>query len=175
MAGRCDTHALAVHISAARDDPEGLEALAPVWAEWHRHHRELSEHPECWEDLDASWLTRLDWYHRLLLDGASYVTATDDEGAVVGYAMLAVNDGRYDRVAVEKGIAEVVTLVVKSDRRSAGLGRALLRAAEAIARDRGFDTMKVAVVSRNRRAQDFYEASGYALGEHVLYRSLGDR
>jgi len=171
----CDTRGVAVHISAARDDLKGLEALAPLWAAWHRHHRELSEHPECWDDLDTSWLTRLDWYQGLLLEGASYVTATDDEGAVVGYAMLVVHDSRDDRVDVEKGIAEVATLVVTSDRRSAGVGRALLRAAEGIALDRGYDTVKVAVVSRNRRAQDFYEACGYALGEHVLYRSLGDR
>jgi len=147
---------MAVHISAARDDLEGLEALAPVWAEWHGHHRELAEHPECWDDLDASWLARLDWYQRLLLDGASYVTATDDEGRVVGYAVVAMNDGRDDRGDVEARIGEVVTLVVKSDRRSAGVGRALLRAAEGIARERGFDTVKVVVVSRNRRVQDFY-------------------
>jgi ribosomal protein S18 acetylase RimI-like enzyme len=68
-----------------------------------------------------------------------------------------------------------VTLVVAADQRSAGVGAALLRAAENIARDRGFDTVKIAVMSGNARAQLFYEANGYSVGEHLLYQRLGDQ
>jgi ribosomal protein S18 acetylase RimI-like enzyme len=89
--------------------------------------------------------------------------------------MVAVEDGPDDTFEVEAGIAEVVTLVVTRDHRSVGVGRALLAAAEGIARDRGFDTVKIAVMSGNARARDFYEAHGYSVAEQVLYRHLGDQ
>jgi ribosomal protein S18 acetylase RimI-like enzyme len=52
------------------------------------------------------------------------------------------------------------------------VGRALLAAAEDIARDSGFDTVKIAVMSGNARSQNFYEACGYSVAEHVLYRHI---
>jgi ribosomal protein S18 acetylase RimI-like enzyme len=83
--------------------------------------------------------------------------------------MVTLESGPDDTFAVEGGIAEVVSLVVARDRRSAGVGRALLRAAEGIARDHGFDTIKIAVMAGNAGAQAFYEASGYSIAEYVLY------
>jgi GNAT superfamily N-acetyltransferase len=65
-----------------------------------------------------------------------------------------------------------VTLVVTSGGRAAGVGRALLTAAEQLAREHGVDTVKVAVMGGNARAREFYEKNGYALAEHVLYRRL---
>ncbi len=164
----CDTCPVSVRISAARIDLAGLDALEPSWEDWYRHHREVSEYPECWNDPEASWASRLDWYRRLLGRGAAYLTASDDDGTLVGYAVIAEDDTGADQA----GLAEVVTLAVTADRRSAGVGHALLRAAEDLAHDHGFDTVKVTVVARNSRARDFYESCGYALGEHVLYRSL---
>jgi ribosomal protein S18 acetylase RimI-like enzyme len=46
---------------------------------------------------------------------------------------------------------------------------------EEIAREHGFDTVKIAVMSGNVRAQRFYEANGYGVAEHVLYRRLGEQ
>jgi GNAT superfamily N-acetyltransferase len=164
-----------IEVSGPQTDPDGLSDLAPLWHELHRHHREVSEYPWLVEDLDASWASRLRWYRRLLEEGASYVTATDGDGRLIGYAMVAAQDGPDDTFEANGGIAEVVTLVVTRDRRAAGVGRALLAAAEGIARDRGFDTVKIAVMSGNARARDFYAAGGYSVAEHVLYRRLGDR
>ena len=100
------------------------------------------------------------------------MTAEDHRGHVIGYAMVAVEDGPDDTFDVRGGIAEVVTLIVAHDKRSSGLGRALLAAAEAIARDRGYDTVKIAVMSGNVRAHSFYKAAGYSVAEHVLLRRL---
>lgn len=166
---------MADHISNPRTDPEGLNDLAPLWAELHQHHREAADYPALVEDLDSSWASRLRWYRRLLTRGASYVTASDDEGRLLGYAMVAFEEGPDDTFEVMGGIAEVVTLIVTRGRRSHGVGRALLAAAERLATGRGFDTVKVAVMSGNVRAQDFYEACGYSAGEQVLYRRLSDR
>jgi GNAT superfamily N-acetyltransferase len=163
------------HISHAGTDVEGLPALAPLWAELHEHHREVSPYPALVANPELSWRRRLDWYRRLLDHGASYLTADDDEGRLIGYTMVALQSGPDDTFAVEGGIAEIVSLVVTRDRRSAGAGRALLGAAEDIARDHGFDTVKIAVMAGNARAQAFYGASGYSTAEHVLYRRLGAR
>jgi hypothetical protein len=35
--------------------------------------------------------------------------------------------------------------------------------------------VKIAVMSGNARAQLFYEAIGYSVGEHLLYQRLGDQ
>jgi ribosomal protein S18 acetylase RimI-like enzyme len=163
---------VAVSISAPLTDPEGLAELWPLWQELHRHHRHVSDYQPRVGDLESSWASRLRWYRRLLGDGASYMTATDDDGHLVGYAMVAVEEGRDDTFDIQGGIAEVVTLVVAGEHRSGGVGRALLSAAEKVARDHGFDTVKIAMMSGNDRAQKFYEASGYAVAEHVLYRRL---
>jgi ribosomal protein S18 acetylase RimI-like enzyme len=123
-------------------------------------------------DLELSWARRREWYASLLAHGACFVTATDADARLVGYAMVAFEGGPDDTFAVKGGTAEVVTLVVTMDQRSAGVGRALLGAGEAIARNRGFDTVKIAVMNGNTLAQSFYEANGYSVAEHILYRRL---
>ena len=165
---------MAVGISDPRTDVEGLGDLAPLWAELHRHHREVSAYGGLVRDPDSSWTSRLHWYRQLVAEGGSYVTATDNRGRLIGYAMVGVERGPDDTFDVKGGMAEVVTLVVTRSRRSTGVGRALLNAAEGIARDLGFDTVKVAVMNGNARAREFYEANGYSVAEHVLYRRLGD-
>jgi ribosomal protein S18 acetylase RimI-like enzyme len=165
---------LPLTISGPRSDVEGLEELAPLWHELHRYHREVATYEGLVEDLDASWASRRDWYRRLLAQGARYVTATDSEGRVVGYAMVAVEHGADDTFAVTGGTAEVVTLVVTRERRSSGVGQALLEAAEGIARSHGFDTVRVAVMAGNARAPGFYERHGYSVAEHVMVRRLRD-
>jgi GNAT superfamily N-acetyltransferase len=163
---------MSAQISDPRTDAAGLDDLAPLWQELHRHHREVSDYGPLVADLSASWASRRRWYRALLAQGASYLTATDQDGRLIGYAMVAVTDGPDDTFEVEAGIAEVVSLVVTPARRSAGVGRTLLAAAERVARANGFDTVKIAVMSGNSRAQEFYETNGYSVAEHVLYRRL---
>lgn len=124
------------------------------------------------EDPRSSWARRLRWYRQILAEGGSYLTVEDQRGRVIGYAMVATADGPDDTFEVRGGVAEVVTLIVASDLRSSGLGRALLSAAEDIARNRGYDTVRIAVMSGNSRAQSFYAARGYSVAEHVLLRRL---
>ena len=157
-------------ISEPRSDADGLADLEPLWVELHRHHLEVSEYRALVEDPGSSWASRLRWYRQILAEGGSYVTAEDEQGRVIGYAMVAVADGPDDTFEVRGGIAEVVTLIVASDMRSSGLGKALLSAAEDIARDRGYDTVRIAVMSGNLRAQSFYAERGYSVAEHVLVR-----
>jgi GNAT superfamily N-acetyltransferase len=165
---------MAIKVSDPRTDVEGLTHLAPLWEQLHRHHQEVADYKVLVHDPAVSWRRRLSWYRQLLADGAAYVTATDDDGPLVGYAMIAFESGPDDTFDSTGGIAEVVTLIVTNGHRSLGVGRALLRAAERVACDRGFDMVKIAVMSGNLRALQFYEANRYSLGEQVLYRRLVD-
>jgi ribosomal protein S18 acetylase RimI-like enzyme len=159
-------------VSRPRTDPEGLKDLKPLWTALHTHHRTVSEYPDLVDDLEASWARRLSWYRRLLADDAFYLIASGDHDQPVGYAMVAVETEPDDTFRSDSGIAELVTLVVAEGARSRGVGRALLEAVEGIVRDRGADTLKIGVMSGNARAQRFYEAHGYRVAEHVLYRRL---
>jgi GNAT superfamily N-acetyltransferase len=142
---------MAVHVSRPRSDLEGLDDLAPLWKELHRHHRATAEYEDLVADPEVSWTRRRAWYGRLLASGASYATASGDEGGLIGYVMVAFEDRPDDPFDVHGGIAEVVTVVVSPGHRSAGVGRALLEAAEKIARGCRFDTVKIAVMSGNIR------------------------
>jgi GNAT superfamily N-acetyltransferase len=170
-----DTPGMPEHISAPRTDPAGLDELEPLWIELHSHHRTVSDYQALVKDLGVSWERRRRWYRRLLEQGASYITAHDRDGNLVGYAMVAAEEEPDDTFESEGGVAEVVTLVVAESHRSAGVGRALLSAAERVARDRGADTVKIALMAGNRRAAAFYETAGYSLAEHILYRRIDHR
>jgi ribosomal protein S18 acetylase RimI-like enzyme len=115
----------APHIFDARTDAEGLRELAELWKELHRHHRDVAEYRDLVQDPGVSWDRRLAFYRRLIDEGAAYLTARDDDGRLVGYAMVAFEPGADDTFETDRGIAELVTLVVAAGRRSAGLGRAL--------------------------------------------------
>jgi GNAT superfamily N-acetyltransferase len=166
-----DTPRMPEQISAPRTDHAGLDELEPLWIQLHSHHRAVSDYQALVEDLSVSWERRRSWYRHLLDEGATYLTATDD-GRVVGYAMVTFVTEADDTFESAQGIPELVTLVVAEGHRSSGLGGRLLGAAEQVARDRGFDAMKVAVMAGNSRAQAFYEAAGYSVAELLMYRLL---
>lgn len=169
--GRADARAMPIQLSQPRADPAGLDDLRTLWTELHRHHRAVADYRDLVEDDDASWRRRRAWYERLLNEGAAYIVALDDERPV-GYAMITLAPGPDDTFASRGGIAEVVTLIVTEDRRGAGIGRALLHAAEEFARGHGIDLVRIAVMSGNARAAEFYGSQGYAVAEHLLYRRL---
>ena len=62
-------------------------------------------------------------------------------------------------------------LVVHPDARGQGIGRQLLQAAEAIARERGYCKITLEVLSGNHTAQALYQQQGYAA--YVLDQAMG--
>jgi len=65
-------------------------------------------------------------------------------------------------IAVEP-LVEVLGLVVDEERRSSGVGSALLRAAEAWARDKGVKELRVRARVARDEARRFYECRGFSL------------
>ncbi len=118
-----------------------------------------------------SWARRREWYRRILDGDGAYFLAADG-AKPVGYAMVQVHSGADDTFEVSGGILEIVSLAVTKDLRGEGIGTMLIGAAKAFARSRSIDTLKVAVMDGNDRARRFYEASGFALGEFVLYQRV---
>ena len=154
---------------------ERLDEVRELWLELHHHHQAVVHTVPLVQDDELSWRRRRALYAERLDAGTGFLVLATDADAVVGYALVCIEEGPDDTFDVNGGIAEVVTLIVTREQRSTGVGRVLLEAAEAVARDRGFDTMKIAVMSGNVRAREFYENHGYLVGEHVLYRKLDHR
>ena len=84
------------------------------------------------------------------------LVATKPEGGIAGWIHVAVT------VFIEEDtIAEIGGLVVDEGNRSAGIGQALLQAAEDWAKERGIRTLRVHSNVLRERAHVFYERHGF--------------
>jgi L-amino acid N-acyltransferase YncA len=92
-----------VHISDPRTEECGLDNLAPLWKELHRHHRDVSEYQALVQEDVASWERRLKLYRRLLDEGAAYLMVSDDDGRLLGYAMVAFEHDPDDTFEAPRG------------------------------------------------------------------------
>ena len=95
-----------------------------------------------------------------------YVAELD--GAVVGLACLRLLPALCDPVPY----AELTELVVAPAHRRRGVGRALVRHIESVARDGGATELVLITAWRNTRAHAFYHALGYGLYTLTMRRSL---
>lgn len=68
----------------------------------------------------------------------------------------------------------ITALVVGEGFRQFGVGRALLREAEHLARQRGAARIEVTTAEHRHEAHDFYRACGYAESSRRFVRRLGD-
>lgn len=71
-----------------------------------------------------------------------------------------------------KRIARLSSLVVSDIARGQGLGRRLLRAAEAWAKERGCQQIELTSSSKRERAHAFYQREGYTLSSYRFVRAL---
>jgi ribosomal protein S18 acetylase RimI-like enzyme len=99
---------------------------------------------------------------------AAVLIAHDAEGDRLGFVSLKVRD---DVTGVER--AHVADLAVASSARRLGAGRALMRAAEAWAREQRLSVISLDVWSTNDGAQAFYRRLGYQPESLHLIKELG--
>jgi GNAT superfamily N-acetyltransferase len=97
--------------------------------------------------------------------------AEDDMGKVVGWVHVF---GAHRLIVAP--FAEVGGLVVDSARRSEGIGKALLQAAETWARANGYQEMRIRSNTIRSAAHQFYTRLGYETNktQHVLLKTLDE-
>jgi GNAT superfamily N-acetyltransferase len=114
---------------------------------------------------------------RLLASLRSAVDANDAEVLVaydgeepVGMALVRLEhpSRQSDELAVE-----LSRVVVRSDRRGIGAGRALVAAAESWARDRGIRTLVAAIFIANEPSRRFWRAIGFEPWVERMVREVG--
>lgn len=162
---------MSLTIDDASAAPAGLAEVEHLWLELHTTHLQQASFRPLVEDPATSWQRRRDWYHTLLADNGRYFIARDGE-RVIGYMVVHPTAGADDTFGFERGVLEIVTIVVTAAERSRGVGHLLLDAADHHARSVDCDAIRVAVMAGNHPAVGFYERRSYNLGEHVLYRKL---
>lgn len=92
-------------------------------------------------------------FRHLLRSHSCSVVVAEMGGSVLGYALVLF------RKASRR--ARLYSIAVDSTAHAAGVGRALLAAAERSARERGATQMRLEVREDNARAVPFYEKAGY--------------
>jgi len=97
-------------------------------------------------------------FERVLATDDHRIIVAEVEGKVMGVLHM------FERPALEKSCeAMVQALVVDSDARSSGVGEALMREAEAWARDRKLPSVSLYSRADRKRAHAFYERIGYRI------------
>jgi ribosomal protein S18 acetylase RimI-like enzyme len=112
-------------------------------------------------------------YEKLLefIYSQSHVTliADDDGGKQVGFLLLL--DMLPDEVSMSPQ-AFVAYMAVEPEHRRRGIGRALLNAAEGVARERGLPMIAMMVTEGNVPALELYTSSGYSTERRLLCKPL---
>ena len=98
---------------------------------------------------------------------AAVLIAQDNRGDRLGFVSLTV---RGDVTGAER--AHVADLAVREDARRSGIGRALMRAAEAWAREQQLLAVGLDVWSTNARAMAFYHHLGFQPESSHLIKEL---
>lgn len=157
-----------------REGPEAVGELEPLWLALREHHGEVAPELGPLQTPEESWRRRRADYVRWLEQPDSFVlVARDDDGHAVGYALVVVHDtGGSLWTGIGSRLADVETLSVLPEARGDGVGKRLLDAAAARARELGIPQLELTVVASNADARRFYEREGFFDAYVVVRRSL---
>jgi GNAT superfamily N-acetyltransferase len=101
---------------------------------------------------------------------AAYALVAEKDGRVVGFALYFLNFSTWEG---SHGIY-LEDLFVEPEHRGAGLGRALLAALAALARERGYARVEWSVLDWNQPSIDFYGRVGaVAMDDWTVFRLSG--
>jgi GNAT superfamily N-acetyltransferase len=105
-----------------------------------------------------------------LADSDTAVLVHDESGSLEGLCIVRI--ARAPEIQVERCRGEITDLYVREPARRRGIGRALVEAGTAWARDHGAIRVEVRVASANPAARAFWQATGFAPFVDVLHRRL---
>jgi ribosomal protein S18 acetylase RimI-like enzyme len=104
-------------------------------------------------------------------DGGAWFLA-EQEGAVIGFVTVQLRPPAHEPYLVQESRAHVQNLGILPAWRGQGVGRALMEAAEAWARDHGVTRLVLNVWEFNTGALSFYETLGYSAFSRNMWKSL---
>ncbi len=142
-------------------DATRIPELEPLWRSLHAHHLSLRPDGVPVREVGASWSVRRARYEHWLAQDGNALLLAEDEGALVGYAMVTIGQGDMATWDIGPPVAELETLAVLPEARGGGVGTALTDAAAAFARERGAGALAVGIVHTNADAIRFYEREGF--------------
>jgi ribosomal protein S18 acetylase RimI-like enzyme len=133
------------------DAPEIASLNVRCWQAAYRGHI-----PDAFLDaLDPA--QQADWWSQRIRDPHTTVLVAVDAASLVGYCSLLPSRDE----DAPSGACELVTLYVDPNRWRAGCGTALVFAAMARARERGFQELSLWVLATNTAARAFYGSLGF--------------
>ena len=100
------------------------------------------------------------------------ILVADVAGEVVGFAAVRAHVPTESLDEPPGTYALISDLVVSAAHRGAGIGRALMEAAEAHARAHGATELRIAVLAKNEVARSLYVATGFSSYLEVLTKRL---
>jgi len=153
------------------DDAERLHAVEPLWNALQEHHSSLvpklgGSAPK--RELAESWRRRRVKYERWLEDPGTFFVIAEDGGRPIGYAFVTVGSG-YAAWQTGDRLAELETLSVLSERRSEGVGAALLEAVWERLAEIGIEDLAITAAKTNVDSHRFYERHGFTQSFVVFY------
>jgi len=159
-----DMNSVGIHIRAATEyDKPAVLQLAP----------RLAEGLAAWRDRQAAILAAQQWLTDSFATAARHdgtvLVATDKTGIV---GVITISAQRHFTGETDGYIGE---LAIASRAVRRGIGRALIKAAETWAQDRGLRHLTLHTGIANIPARHFYSALGFQEEEIRLTRSLPDR
>jgi ribosomal protein S18 acetylase RimI-like enzyme len=157
-------------LAVRRVHPAPLDALEPLWLSLHHHHQSTTTAVPILRDDALSWRQRKAWYGRMIDNEHGFVIVAYDDDTPIGYAFVRLHEGPDDTLDFGPRWGQVVTLAVLPERRSAGVGTALMDEVDRELAALGIDNVEIDVMQGNDRARDFYERRGYVMGQVYLFK-----
>jgi ribosomal protein S18 acetylase RimI-like enzyme len=166
-------------VTITRAGAEAIDRVEPLWLELHHHHQAVGGAAlRPYVDDASSWAARRAMYVRFLAEPhGSFALLADLDGALLGYAMVAVS--RVEDTWIDDTwrtgplIAEIETVSVTASARGEGIGSALLDRIDAELAAAGIDDVVVGAFASNERALRLYEQRGFRPTWNYLSRFGG--
>jgi ribosomal protein S18 acetylase RimI-like enzyme len=153
------------------DSVDELDVLEPLWNALQEHHEritpDLGAHTPK-RDVAEAWRIRRSKYEHWLEAPETFIVIAESDGQAIGYALVTVGIGFASWDTGER-LAQLETLSVLPDYRSAGVGTALLDSAWERLAQHGVDGMQITTTVTNVDAQRLYERKGFKQSFLVYY------
>lgn len=150
---------------AARD----AKALRECFVELQDHEHALLPDAPTGEAIADEYLA---WMFERAARFKGCVFVAERDGELLGYATVLARMPRTDPDDPVPEHAFLSEIVVREAARDAGVGQALMAAAEDYAKSRGAPEMRLTVWPENTGARRFYQRLGYADGMIQMHKSL---